>query len=98
MVINKALNKYKHSDFRLEILEYCDTSAVLSREQYYINLLKPKYNILLIAGSSLGFKHSEKTLKNMRDRKHSEETRVKMSDIRRGKKLSEEILAKLRGR
>jgi hypothetical protein len=43
----------------LEILEYCDPDKVVSREQYYIDLLKPQYNILKVAGSLVGFKHSE---------------------------------------
>ena len=54
MVINKALLKYGFSNFKLEILEYCDLDNVIEREQYYINLLKPEYNILDTAGSSLG--------------------------------------------
>ena len=67
MVINRALNKYKHSKFSLEILEYCEPSNVISREQYYIDLLNPEYNVLKIAGSSLGFKHSEETLQKMKE-------------------------------
>jgi hypothetical protein len=39
-----------------EILEYCEPSKVLEREQYYIDLLKPEYNILKTAG--LGNTHS----------------------------------------
>lgn len=34
---------------------------MIFREQYYIDLLKPEYNICLIAGSTLGKKHSEST-------------------------------------
>lgn len=62
MLIHKALLKYGYSAFRLEILEYCDIGLLIEREQYYLNLLKPEYNILTIAGSSLGFKHSPATL------------------------------------
>ena len=53
--------KYGYSNFSLEILEYCSSSEAISREQYYIDLLKPAYNILLVAGSRLGSKHSEET-------------------------------------
>jgi group I intron endonuclease len=53
--------KYGYSNFRLEILEYCDPLSAIKREQYYIDLLKPYYNILKIAGSSLGLQHSEET-------------------------------------
>ena len=31
-------------------------------EQHYIDLYKPKYNILKLAGSSQGFKHSPDTI------------------------------------
>jgi group I intron endonuclease len=45
----------------LEILEYCVIFNLIEREQYYISLFNPEYNILKIAGSNLGFKHSEAT-------------------------------------
>jgi hypothetical protein len=45
----------------LNILEYCDISTVIEREQYYLHNLKPEYNILEIAGSPLGRKHTEVT-------------------------------------
>jgi hypothetical protein len=35
-------------------MEYCNKESLISREQYYIYLLKPEYNLCLIAGSSLG--------------------------------------------
>ena len=40
--------------FMLEILEYCDPDMVIEREQYYIDTLKPEYNILKTAGSLKG--------------------------------------------
>nr|YP_009268560.1 hypothetical protein [Beauveria caledonica]AMD61824.1 hypothetical protein [Beauveria caledonica] len=66
--IYRALLQYNYSNFKLEILEYCDKELVLVREQYYLDLLQPEYNILKIAGSSLGFKHSTKTLLKFLDR------------------------------
>lgn len=62
MSISKSLLKYGYSNFTLEILEYCDYNNVRLREQHYIDLLKPEYNILKIAGSSLGFTHSVETI------------------------------------
>jgi len=32
------------------------------REQFYLDSLMPEYNILKIAGSSLGFKYTEESL------------------------------------
>lgn len=55
--------KYGYSSFKLEILEYCDTNNLLKKEQYYLDYLKPEYNVLRIAGSMLGFKHRESTKK-----------------------------------
>ena len=31
--------------FKVKILEYCDKEDTFTKEQYYIDLLKPKYNI-----------------------------------------------------
>jgi len=61
-IIHNALLKYGHSNFTLDILEYCDSVNPILREQFYFDLLKPEYNILQQAGSSLGFKHSDETL------------------------------------
>ena len=61
--IYRNLLNYDISNFRLEILEYCDCNKKLlyCKEQYYIDSINPEYNILKIAGSSLGFKHSLET-------------------------------------
>jgi group I intron endonuclease len=61
LIISRALIKYGYSSFQLEILEYCDIADLTEREQYYLDKLNPKYNILKIAGSSLGHKLTEET-------------------------------------
>jgi group I intron endonuclease len=65
--IDRALLKYGFSNFILEILEYCDKNNVIEREQYYMDLIKPQYNIVEIAGSTLGYKHTPESLSKMRD-------------------------------
>lgn len=70
-------NKYGESDLVFIIVELCFPEFLTAREQYYINKLKPYFNICKIAGSSLG-------------RKFSEETRQKMNKYREGRPLSEE--------
>lgn len=78
--INNALSKYGYSQFSLHILYVCDKSETLEKEQYYMDTLKPEYNILNIAGSSWGFKHSDKTLKWFKEeRKVSENTKKNLS-------------------
>ena len=77
MAIYKALIKHGYSNFSLEIIEYCEPSLAVSREQYYLDLLKPEYNVLQIAGSSLGFKHSDETIAKMKARVWSDEHKAK---------------------
>lgn len=57
MNICKAILKYGYSNFSISILEYYDSNNRLVREQYYIDLLQPEYNILKKAGSSVGYLH-----------------------------------------
>lgn len=82
-MIYRALLKYGHSSFKLDILEYCSPNFLIEREQHYFDQLKPEYNILKVAGSSFGFKHSEVTIKIMRlaklGSKHSEFTKFKIA-------------------
>lgn len=52
-------------NFGLDILEYCRKNQLLQREQHYINILNPEFNILKIAHSRLGHKVSENTKKLM---------------------------------
>lgn len=80
MIIYKALLAYGYENFTLEILEYCEPASILEREQYYLDTLNPEYNILKVAGSSLGYKHSEEVLLKMRGRIASEDARFKMSE------------------
>ena len=107
--ICKAFLKYGYSNFKLEILEYCDSDLVVAREQYYIDSLKPEYNILKLAGSSLGYKHTAESLAKMRNRviseeslakwkgpKHSEETKAKLRTLKLNHKVSEETRNKIR--
>jgi len=100
MLINKALLKHGHSNFRLEILEYCDKDKAIIREQYYLDKLNPEYNILKIAGSCFGHKHSEESKAKMRKaalgRVFSEETKAKLKDASLGRKLRLSTILKLR--
>jgi group I intron endonuclease len=79
------LLKYGYSKFKLEVLKYCSPAKCLKWEQKFLNFLKPEYNILQIAGSLLGFKHSEKTLNQLRGRKRSLEHKAKISASMFGK-------------
>jgi group I intron endonuclease len=56
--LQRAWNKYGEQNFRFEILEKCEPDKCIEREQYYIDTIKPEYNILPIANSRLGKRHS----------------------------------------
>lgn len=81
--INRAFFKYGYSNFSLHILEYCDVSVLLEREQYYLDLFEPQdLRSWAKAGNSLGFKHSP-------------ESKKKMSAIKSGKTISQSTKNKI---
>jgi group I intron endonuclease len=110
MYLCNALVCHKHSAFSLSILEYIDISGlskeearelILAREQCYLDFMfeadEPKtYNILKVAGSSLGFKHSEETITKMSEAQKSVE-RSDENNPMFGKSHSAEIIAKMSG-
>lgn len=90
-----ALLKYGHKNFTLEILEYCPTTKLLEREQFYLDLLLPDYNILKYAYSLLGFKHSKQSIERLKAKIISPEHKEILSEIHKGKLVSEETRNKL---
>jgi hypothetical protein len=82
-MIYRSLLKNCYSKFKLEILEYCEIDILIEREQYYLDRIKPEYNILKKAGSLVGFKHSVATRELMSMKKMnnslSEEARLKIA-------------------
>nr|ATI20269.1 GIY-YIG endonuclease [Juglanconis sp.] len=93
--IHLALLKYGHNNFTLEILEYCSKDMLIEREQYYLDLLNPEYNILKHAYSLLGYKHSEENIAKFKLKKISEEHKELLSSIHTGKLVSQETRDKL---
>jgi group I intron endonuclease len=86
--LQNAINKYNLQDFIFIVFEYCEPDKLILREQYYIDVLKPEFNILKVAGSLLGYKHNSEILVKMSEtrkgRCHSAETKQKMSEARSG--------------
>lgn len=111
MYIYKALLHHGFSAFSLTILEYIDISnlskkearkVILEREQYYFDTLNPEYNLLKIAGSSLGHKHIEETLakrsgenNHFYGKSHTTETKALISKTFTGRTLSADTKAKM---
>lgn len=57
--LQRSFNKYGYSSFSFETLEHCDVELLVEREQWYLDNLKPHYNIAKIAGNCLGVKHTD---------------------------------------
>lgn len=99
LVISRALIKYGYANFSISILEYCDKDILNEREQYYMDVIKPVYNTLKIAGSSSGYIHTQES-KDKRSLSlkgkytgtdsllygttHTEQTKELMSSMRKG--------------
>lgn len=64
-LIRNAMVKYGLSSFTLIILERCTIEELTVREQYWLDLLKPAYNILPAAKSSVGYTHTGESLAKM---------------------------------
>lgn len=91
MPICCALLLYGYSSFSLGILEYCAPSETLKREEYYLKLLNPEYNLCSEPGAPmLGRNHSEETKIKFRNRKHSKETKALMSAYRKISSIGKE--------
>jgi group I intron endonuclease len=88
-VIYSSILKYGYSNHSLTILEYCNVPDTISREQFYIDIIKPVMNILPNAGSSLGRILSKET----RDKISISLINAKVN--RKGKVVSEKAKAKM---
>jgi group I intron endonuclease len=83
--LQSAWSLYGENCFSFGVLEDCPKENRISREQWWFDLLHPEYNILPVAGTNEGFKHTE-------------ESKRKIGDAFRGKKLSIEHRSKMTGR
>lgn len=83
-LLQKAYNEYKTFEvIILEEFEYETNKDVANKEQYYIDLLKPEYNVCKIAYSPIivtGRKFSVESINKMKlvYQNHSEETKIRM--------------------
>jgi len=87
--LQASYNKYGKEAFIYTVLEKVDVEFLDFREQYWMNILNTVtpngYNLNPAAGSALGFKHSE-------------ETKKRWSEQRKGKKRSAEFAASVAAR
>lgn len=81
--LQHSWNKYGWNNFEFEIIELCNKDDLLAREQFYLDDLKPLYNTLKFAYSTLGSKRTK-------------ETKAKMSAWQTGRKMSKETRENMR--
>lgn len=97
--LQNFVNKYGIEVLYGEILERVEIENLIVREQYYIDTLKPEFNILQIAGSSTGtIMSDEQKLKISQSKKgilQTDETKQKISESMRGVSKSKEHSAKV---
>jgi group I intron endonuclease len=97
--LQKHCNKYGLDDLVFSVLIGCDKQNLLAYEQFYIDALKPYFNISPTAGNTLGCKCSEETKRKISEANKgkcpSEEARRKMGASHRGSHRSEETRRKM---
>lgn len=92
-IIYSSIISNGYSSFSLIIIEYCEINDTINREQFYIDVIKPKMNILQTAGSLLGYKHTPEALAKLSEimtgknypmygQSHTPDTLAKMSATR----------------
>jgi len=72
MQICRALLKHDYFNFSLTIIEYCEPKKCIERERFYLSSENPEYNI------------ANNPTAPMSGRKHSDETKIIMSDAKKG--------------
>ena len=98
--LQRSWNRYGEDQFFFRVIEWCDKSRLIEREQFYIDSYKPKFNSCPIAGSPsvrpISQATREKIMKSSTGRKHSDETKLKCSLINKGRKHTPEHREKWR--
>lgn len=64
-ILQRHYDKYGKDDLVFTIIEPCFKEFLLIREQYYIDTLRPTFNIRMTAGSNLGIRYSAETRRKM---------------------------------
>lgn len=97
--LQRAWNKYGADSFAFELIELCAEVDLYVREQYWLDTLKPAYNVKPVATPGwLGQKHSPETIEKMRAAQRTPEARERqkrMAAGRVGLKHSQESKAKM---
>lgn len=83
IILQRKFNKYGENNFEFKILSKVPKEYLIKLEQWFLDNLKPSINIYKVAYSPIGFKHSE-------------ETKRKLSEQKKGKSRPKQIMDKLK--
>jgi len=91
--LQRVWNKYGSYSFEFYTLETCNLDDLTDREQFWIDTLKPEFNLAPAANSMKGYKHTEEARMNMSlahvgKSFHTEEHRKFLSEKMKGNKYA----------
>ncbi len=102
-LLQSTFDKHGESNFQISVLELCDRSLLIEREQYWIDTCEAfgekGYNLSPVAYSCAGIKRSAETKSrmsaSMKGKTKSDSHRQKLSEVNKGKTHSEETKQKM---
>lgn len=83
--LQRYVNLYGLNHLVFKIVETCSKNKIIEREQHYLDVLHPYFNLRLVAETGRGIPMSE-------------EQKIKIGNANRGRKHSKEIIEKMKGR
>lgn len=83
-LICRALVKYGYEEFKLEILEFCTVDEIVAKEQFWIEKLKPSYNLVTVVDGNYTYTHTAEAKEKM-----SNFQKARFADPEQKKQLSE---------
>jgi len=108
--LQRSFNKHGDDSFEFSVIEFCSVDSLIIREQHYIDLhgIGSLYNIMPIAGSSLGRVATAETRKKMSENRgrcygdennfygktHTVETRQKIRSAATGRQQTSQTVEK----
>ena len=102
IILQRAYIKYGLEKFSFDIIKECCEDDLLKFEQEYFGLFLPEYNVLRVAGSFRGYKHTDETKELLRQKRKnqiigpcSEETKRKIGAANKDRIFSEKHKLKL---
>lgn len=95
-LFKKSVKKYGKECFINGIIEFCSDNNFLEREKYWINqigtLVPNGYNLTIGGEGAIGYKHTPENIELFKNRKYSQESKLKMSESRKKRKCEYSII------